>query len=152
MARLQFQMRPVHRSLQDRGVITEFTDGKGNTTSSWWSSPPDSIDHVDITYLQGRHGNVRTKEHEKFIKKRFKEEMERFEEYETNRFRLKGHKVTKKIITLKENMVDDNGVAFFYADTPYEVDNDGSIQNDDGYKLSLYNIWVDFSVSHEKDE
>ncbi|CRK80328.1 hypothetical protein [Neobacillus massiliamazoniensis] len=55
--------------------------------TSWWSSPPNSIDHADIGYIKGRYGNVRTKRHEEFIKKRFKEEMKRFIEYQENRFK-----------------------------------------------------------------
>lgn len=59
---------------QKNGVWTTFTDGKGNSTESWWSSPPENIDHTDITYLQERHGNIRNEKHVAFIKKAFAEQ------------------------------------------------------------------------------
>ncbi|MBY0122180.1 hypothetical protein [Bacillus sp. S/N-304-OC-R1] len=90
MARLKFEMFLSDYCTKHRGISSRFTDGKGRSTVSWWSSPPDSIDHVDITYLQGRYGNVRTKRHEEFLKQRFKEEMKRFEEYQENRFKSVG--------------------------------------------------------------
>lgn len=87
MSRLKFEMYLDEYCVKNRGISSKFTDGKGLVSVSWWSSPPSSIDHVDIGYLKGRYGNVKTKRHEEFIKKRFKEEMKRFEEYQENRFK-----------------------------------------------------------------
>jgi len=68
MTRLKFEGHKEPKG----GVTTIFTDGKGTDTSTWWSSPPNSIDHVDLMYLQGRHPNARNERHEEFIKKEFK--------------------------------------------------------------------------------
>jgi hypothetical protein len=87
MSRLKFEMYLDEKCVKNRGISSSFTDGKGRVSISWWSSPPDSIDHVDIGYLKGRYSNVKTKCHEEFIKSRFKEEMKRFEEYQSNRFK-----------------------------------------------------------------
>ncbi|WP_342510547.1 hypothetical protein MKY34_11195 [Sporosarcina sp. FSL K6-1522] len=80
MARLKFEMFVDEWSSKNRGVSSTFTDGNGVESTSWWSSPPDSISHVDIGYLKGRYGNVKTKRHEVFIKSRFREEMQRLVE------------------------------------------------------------------------
>jgi hypothetical protein len=56
---------------KDRGYIARFeTEDRLNFT--WFSSPPSSIDHVDITYLQGRLPNVETEFQVKYIKVKFK--------------------------------------------------------------------------------
>jgi hypothetical protein len=77
MARLKFEMYKALK--RDRGVYSRFTDGTGHHTTSWWDSPPDSIDHVGPEYLRQphRHPNVRNARHNEFIKRRFKEEMAR---------------------------------------------------------------------------
>lgn len=75
---------------KERGICSTFTDGKGRRSTTWWSSPPDSIDHADISYLRGRFGSGLTKYHEKFIKQRFKEEMKRFDNYEGSKYRETG--------------------------------------------------------------
>jgi hypothetical protein len=74
MARLKFEMWPARP--ESRGYISRFTDGRGRFTQSWWSSPPDSIDHVGPEYLRNphRHPNVANKRHDTFVKRRFKEE------------------------------------------------------------------------------
>lgn len=87
--RLQFYFYLDRWCEQSRGLCSVFIDGKGRETTSWWSSPPPSIDHVDITYLQGRHPNVRTQRHVEFIKEQFKEDLKRFDEYKPSRFREK---------------------------------------------------------------
>ena len=46
---------------------------------TWFSNPPSDINHVDITYLQGRLENVRRESQVKFIKERFKEEAQKLE-------------------------------------------------------------------------
>lgn len=89
MARLKFEMFLNAWCKKERGICSTFTDEKGKESTTWWSSPPNSIDHVYITYLQGRFGNVRTERHEKFIKEQFKLQMKQFAEYEENRFKLK---------------------------------------------------------------
>ena len=87
MAHLKFEMYLDEWCIKNRGISSKFTDGNGYSSISWWSSPPDSIDHVDLGYIKGRYGNAKTKRHEEFIKKRFKEEMERFKEYQGNKFK-----------------------------------------------------------------
>lgn len=78
MARLEFEMWE-HRP-EVGGYISKFTDGKGRSTESWWSSPPSSIDHVGPEYLRQphRHPNVTNNRHIEFIKRRYKEEIGRF--------------------------------------------------------------------------
>lgn len=88
MSRLKFEMYLDENCVKNRGISSSFTDEKGIVSVSWWSSPPDSIDHVGIGYLKGRYGNVKTEHHEEFIKSRFKEEMKRFEKHQSNRFKL----------------------------------------------------------------
>lgn len=82
MSRLEFEMRPFKDSFgKQDGFISRFTDGKGGSTDSWWSSPPDSIDHVGPEYLRQRHRHPNsTVKHDKFIKRRYKEEMNRLKE------------------------------------------------------------------------
>ncbi|MRX54823.1 hypothetical protein GJU41_12645 [Bacillus idriensis] len=78
MKRLKFEMWRYERKPGEfDGVMSRFTDGKGTWSDSWWCSPPKSIDHVGEEYLQQphRHPNVRTKIHDTFIKRRYKEEM-----------------------------------------------------------------------------
>lgn len=80
MQRLQFRMWEWRRSPFDEkhdGYMSQFTDGTGTYTDSWWSNPPSSIDHVDVRYLKNRHPNVRNARHEEFIKRAFKEEVSR---------------------------------------------------------------------------
>ncbi|PLR99559.1 hypothetical protein [Bacillus sp. T33-2] len=80
MSRLKFEMWKYERKPGEfDGYVSRFTDGKENWTESWWSSPPDDIDHVGREYLQNphRHPNVRTARHDSFVKQRFKEEMAR---------------------------------------------------------------------------
>ncbi|MVP00374.1 hypothetical protein [Paenibacillus lutrae] len=79
MARLKFEMW-IDR---DGNIMSRFTDGKGRSTDSYWSSPPDSIDHVGPEYLRYnyRHPNVGNAKHEAFVKRRFKEE---FQKVKTN--------------------------------------------------------------------
>lgn len=54
----------------------------------------------------------------------------------------------KKVIYLNENMGDENGNEIFQADIPYKIEN-GFIENEDGLKISLNDIWVDFSLEHK---
>jgi hypothetical protein len=56
---------------KDGGYIARFeTVDRLNFT--WFASPPSSIDHVDIGYLQGRFPNVETEFQVKYIKMKFK--------------------------------------------------------------------------------
>lgn len=80
MPKLNFEMWKHERKPGEfDGYMSRFTDGKGNFTESWWSSPPEDIDHVGREYLQNnhRHPNVKTARHDEFVKIRFKEEMAR---------------------------------------------------------------------------
>ena len=87
MPRLQFKMYIDEGYENHWGINTEFTDGKGNWSSCKWSNPPDNIDDVDIYYIKDRHNNVDTKYHVEFVKKMYKEEMQKFERFEECRFR-----------------------------------------------------------------
>jgi hypothetical protein len=56
---------------KDGGYIAKFeTSDRLNFT--WFSNPPSDIDHVDISYLQGRFPNVETDFQVKYIKMKFK--------------------------------------------------------------------------------
>lgn len=44
-------------------------------------------------------------------------------------------------------MIDENELEIFQADIPYEVEG-GYITNEDGLKVSLNEIWVDFRLEH----
>lgn len=90
MARLQFEMFLDEWSTQNRGICSTFTDGKGRSSTTWWSAPPSNIDNACSVYLKGRFWNVKTKRHVQFIKEQFKAQMQLFDEYESNRYRLKG--------------------------------------------------------------
>jgi hypothetical protein len=76
--KLKFEMWKHERKPNEfDGYMSRFTNGNGDYTESWWSSPTKSIDHVGSEYLRYnyRHPNVKTKQHEEFIKRRYKEEM-----------------------------------------------------------------------------
>jgi len=78
MSRLMFEMWQYRASPLDpiNGYISRFTDGKGRFTDSWWSSPPQSIDHVSFGYLsqRHRHPNCTNKRQDEFIKSHYGEE------------------------------------------------------------------------------
>lgn len=78
--RLKFKMWKAKS--RDRGYYTEFTDGRGVSTQSWWSSPQMSIDHAGPEYLINRHPNVRNARHNSFFKERYKQEMVRIKDEE----------------------------------------------------------------------
>jgi len=59
------------------GYWVSFKTSTGNYSSTWFSNPPSSIDHVDISYLKGRLSSVSRESQVKFIKKRFKEEAQK---------------------------------------------------------------------------
>jgi hypothetical protein len=75
--RLQFIMYIDDFCLKNGGISSKFINGNGDWSTSWWSSPPEDIDHVSLDYIQDRYSTARTKRHEEFIKQRFKEEMKR---------------------------------------------------------------------------
>ncbi len=60
----------------DQGVHCTFVDPEGRKSSSFFSSPPDSIDHVDQGYLKDRFTNVQTEKQANFIKERFTIELQ----------------------------------------------------------------------------
>lgn len=56
----------------------------------------------------------------------------------------------RKIVFLQDNMLDANDKEIFQADIPYEVDFKGIIENEDGLKVPLNHIWVDFHVVYQE--
>lgn len=69
MGKLSFK---IFQIFNDSGVKLSFTDGKGRERSTYFGSPPSSIDHVGLEYLQGRFANVKTARHDEFIKSEYK--------------------------------------------------------------------------------
>ncbi|WP_236896928.1 hypothetical protein [Clostridium beijerinckii] len=66
-------MKLSKEKCKDRGYIVYMTIGKV-TQKSWWSSPPDNIDHVDKGYLQDRgYYKITTEERLKEFKDQWKE-------------------------------------------------------------------------------
>ncbi len=59
------------------GYFLSFETSTKRKRTTWFSNPPSSIDHVDKSYLQNRLPNVSRESQVEFIKKRFKEEMEK---------------------------------------------------------------------------
>ncbi|MEK8128384.1 hypothetical protein WMW72_10760 [Paenibacillus filicis] len=80
MQRLKFEMWKD----RDGNIMSRFTDGKGRSTDSYWSSPPASIDHVGPEYLPQphRHPNCGNARHDAFIKQRYKEEVVKVREFQ----------------------------------------------------------------------
>lgn len=69
MAKIKVESFIVKRTMQSerdnpllKGVYTVFTDGAGRSTTSRWTSPQDHAP-VDLSYLQNRHPNIKTKRH-----------------------------------------------------------------------------------------
>lgn len=56
----------------------------------------------------------------------------------------------RKVVFLQDNMLDENEKEIFQADIPYEVDFQGNIEDEDGLKVPLNDIWVDFHVVHQE--
>ncbi|WP_313430063.1 hypothetical protein [Siminovitchia terrae] len=54
----------------------------------------------------------------------------------------------RKVVFLQNNMLDANEREIFQADIPYEVDLQGNIENEDGLKIPLNDIWVDFCLEY----
>ncbi|ALA07680.1 hypothetical protein BC01_095 [Bacillus phage BC01] len=67
--------KPVLEMTRDKqgGVWLHYTTGNGRSSSTWFSAPPSSIDHVCINYLRGRLPNVRNWKQVDFIKRNYKE-------------------------------------------------------------------------------
>ncbi|WP_425203664.1 hypothetical protein [Priestia megaterium] len=57
----------------------------------------------------------------------------------------------RKVVFLQDNMIDENERVIFEADIPYVVEN-GFIENEDGLKVSVESIWVDFHLVHQKSQ
>ncbi|OZQ66089.1 hypothetical protein CA600_12580 [Paenibacillus sp. VTT E-133280] len=55
----------------------------------------------------------------------------------------------KKVVFLEENMLDEHEREIFQSDVPYLLEQ-GYIHNEDGLKMSLNKIWVDFRLVHQK--
>lgn len=69
MAKIKVESFIVKRTMQSErdnplleGVYTVFTDGAGRSTTSRWTSPQDHAP-VELSYLQNRHPNIKTKRH-----------------------------------------------------------------------------------------
>jgi hypothetical protein len=56
---------------QDRGHIITLQLG-GRTWESYWSSPPDNCDHVDVSYLKNRYPIITTEKRAAEFKRQFK--------------------------------------------------------------------------------
>lgn len=84
MARLKFEMFP-----EGNGLTTVFIDENGQSSETWWGSPPESIDHVCIRYLSDRFSNCMTPRHEAFIKSEYKQQFARFERVSEGIYHLK---------------------------------------------------------------
>lgn len=55
----------------------------------------------------------------------------------------------RKVVYLQDNMIDENEQVIFDADIPYVVEG-VQIENGDGVRLRLQDIWVDFHLVHRK--
>ncbi len=64
----------------DPGVHCTFVDEDGRKSSTFFSSPPESISHVDKGYLKDRFTNVQTEKQAVFIKERFSNEIKRLKD------------------------------------------------------------------------
>lgn len=60
----------------------------------------------------------------------------------------------RRVVFLKEDIIDVDGEVLYKADTPYVVDgHDGkSIENEEGLQISLYQINVDFQLVHRNEK
>jgi len=61
----------------DPGVHCTFVDEDGRKSSTFFSSPPENISHVDQGYLKDRFTNVQTEQQANFIKERFPYELKK---------------------------------------------------------------------------
>ncbi|MGV2887604.1 hypothetical protein [Paenibacillus taichungensis] len=64
----------------ESGVHITFTNGSGRSCTTYLTNPSDSIDHVHMEYLQERLPNVVRREQVEFIKRRYAEEIGRFQQ------------------------------------------------------------------------
>lgn len=81
MARLQFKLFKDDWCMKERGLMATFTDGKGCSTTTYFTSPSKSINHACSTYLKGRFSNVKTERHAEFIRAQYAEQLKLFPEY-----------------------------------------------------------------------
>lgn len=58
----------------------------------------------------------------------------------------------RKVVYLQDNMLDANEIVIFEADIPYQVNHKNSIVNEDGIKVPINHIWVDFHVVYQAQE
>ncbi|MDQ0255567.1 hypothetical protein J2S74_002949 [Evansella vedderi] len=63
----------------DPGVWCLFATTTKRTSITFFNNPPESVDHVCKGYLNGRFGNVTREDQVRFIKRRFKEEIVKFQ-------------------------------------------------------------------------
>lgn len=83
MARLKFELWKDDFCKKERGLMATFTDGKGRTSTHWFSSPSKSINHACSRYLQDKFGSgiVRTERHAQFIREQYAKQLQSFPEY-----------------------------------------------------------------------
>lgn len=112
MPRLQFELFIEPGST--RGISSRFTDGKGYSTVSYWSSPPTnlkkeySLETAATCYLKGRYGNIKTERHAQFIRDEFKRQIaENFIEISRNQF---AYLLTEETDTPQTAQDDDRSV------------------------------------------
>ncbi|MED1125466.1 hypothetical protein [Bacillus atrophaeus] len=55
--------------------------------------------------------------------------------------------MNKRIVFLQNNMLDDEERELFQSHIPYAVEDD-AIKNENGFKVALTEIWVDFCLGH----
>lgn len=67
-------MKIYTKQAQHRGIIICIKIGD-RINESWWSSPPDSCDHVGLHYLNDRYPLITTEKRMKDFKVKFKDIM-----------------------------------------------------------------------------
>jgi len=81
MARLKFKLWKDDWCKKTSGLMATFTDGKGYSSTHWFSSPNKHIYHACTQYLQEKFNNVRTERHAEFIREQYAEQLKLFPEY-----------------------------------------------------------------------
>lgn len=68
-------MKPRFEMVKDDhgGVEMTYTTSGGDQSSTYFTGPPEDINHVCLDYMKGRFKNVRTWKQVDFIKKKYKE-------------------------------------------------------------------------------
>lgn len=53
-----------------------------------------------------------------------------------------------KFLQTEEDMKDVNDKVYLKKDIPYLIDNEGMVEMEDGTRVSLHFVWVNFKVIH----